>query len=387
MTRFEPYPRRPSPFPTIVAGAALVMASFLVFERAGWFTPAPSVEPRAVTPRGELAPIEQTFISVFKQAAPSVAHITTKAVVRNRFGYSAGTQQGTGSGFVWDKSGIVVTNFHVVKGASRIEVTVGSQRFAADFVNAVPDQDIALIRLRGDVSSLAPLALGISADLQVGQTAIAIGNPYGFDQTLTTGVISALNRRISTNEGGTLGGLIQVDAAINPGNSGGPLLDSAGRLIGITTAIYSPSGASAGIGFAVPVDTVNELVPRLLDATLASADPGLRNDTEFDRFRFERSDGVRFQYGAICTEITPGSAAANAGLRPFEVDKDGTIRGFGDVIVGVDDQLVRTFDECKEALRRRRTGLKVTLTVVRGLPDQPSVQQIELPLGRAGGKG
>ena len=202
MTSYPPFrTQRQSPFPTVVAGAALAMASFLLLERTGWFTPAPNAEPRAITPRGELAPMEQNFVEVFKRAAPSVAHITTSAEVRTRFGYSAGTQQGTGSGFVWDKSGIVVTNFHVVKDASSIEVTFGSQRFAATFVNAAPDQDIALIRLGGDVSGLAPLALGTSADLQVGQTAIAIGNPYGFDQTLTTGIISGLGRENEMRSG------------------------------------------------------------------------------------------------------------------------------------------------------------------------------------------
>jgi S1-C subfamily serine protease len=343
--------------------------------------------PRPITPRGDLAAMEQTFIGVFEQAAPSVAHITTRVSVRDRFGYTAGTQQGTGSGFVWDNAGTVVTNFHVVGRAQRIEVTVAGQSFAADLVNAEPDQDIAVLRLRGDVTSLRPLAVGTSADLKVGQTALAIGNPYGFDQTLTTGVISALNRRIATNDGTTLGGLIQVDAAINPGNSGGPLLDSAGRLIGITTAIYSPSGTSAGIGFAVPVDTVNDLVPRLLGAMVADPSLGLRNETQYDRFLFQRTDGVRFQCGAVFTEIAPESGAAAAGLRPFKVTADGTIERFGDVIVGVDGDRVRTFDECTEALRRRRAGTKVTLTIVRGMPDAPAVLDVEVPRRPAPQKG
>lgn len=381
MTAYPPFrPQRPSPFPTIVAGAAFALALYLFVERTGWLTPAPSAEPRAVTPRGELAPMEQNFIDVFKKAAPSVAHITTRAVVRGRFGY-AGEQQGTGSGFVWDKSGTVVTNFHVVKGTQQIEVSVGGQTFAADYVNGLPEQDLAVLRLRGDVSSLVPLALGTSADLQVGQTAIAIGNPYGFDQTMTSGIVSALNRRIDTNEGNTLGGLIQVDAAINPGNSGGPLLDSAGRLIGITTAIYSPSGTNAGIGFAVPVDLVNDLVPRLLGTAIAGNDPGLRNDTQFDRYRFVPSDGVRYQYGAVFTAVVPGSGAASVGLRPFAVAKDGTIETWGDIVVGVDGKLVRSFDEYSAAIRRLPKITKVTLTVVRGMPDAPRVGTVDVPLG------
>ncbi len=385
MTAYPPYrSSRPSPFLNVIAGAAFVLALFLLAERSGWLTPAPSAEPRAITPRGELAPIEKGFVELFKHAAPSVAHITTRALVRDRFGYSAGTQQGTGSGFVWDHAGIVVTNYHVVKGAQRIEATVGGQRFSADLVNAQPDQDIAIIRLNGDVKSLEPLALGTSADLQVGQTAIAIGNPYGFDQTMTTGIISALNRNLSTNEGATLGGLIQVDAAINPGNSGGPLLDSAGRLIGITTAIYSPSGASAGIGFAVPVDTVADLVPRLLGARIAGLEHGLRNDTQYRYFDFDRGDGVPFQRGAVFTTVEPKSGGALAGLKPFGIGKTGEILRWGDIIVGVDDLRVRTFDECAEALRRRRTGAQIALTVVRGMPDAPKVEKLNLPLARSG---
>ncbi len=376
----------------VLAVLLLLVAAALVFTVVKLRRVQPEVvyESRPITmPAGDLGSDEKSTISVFKMVSPSVVHITNIAQMRNVITSSVDdVPPGTGSGFIWDDAGHVVTNYHVIEGATSTEVTLADgTTYEGKIIGTARDKDLAVIKIDAPPSKLSKIMIGTSADLQVGQKVLAIGNPFGLDQTLTTGVISGLGREIMSKSQRKIYDVVQTDAPINPGNSGGPLLDGQGRLIGVNTAIYSPSGASAGIGFAVPVDTVNELVPRLLDATLASADPGLRNDTEFDRFRFERSDGVRFQYGAICTAITPGSAAATAGLRPFEVDKDGTIRTFGDVIVGVDDQLVRTFDECKEALRRRRTGIKVTLTVVRGLPEQPSVQQIELPLGRAGSKG
>lgn len=253
----------------LLAGAAFVMALWLFAGQSGWFNAAAKADPRPIAPRGALAPLEQTFISIFERCSPSVAHITTRSIVNDGWG-GASTQEGTGSGFVWDEEGTVVTNFHVVKDAQRVRVAFGDRTFTAQVVNSTPDYDLAVLRLQGDISGLTPIRLGSSKDLRVGQTAIAIGNPFGFDQTMTTGIVSALNRSIATRESKQLSGLIQVDAAINPGNSGGPLLDSEGRLIGVTTAIYSPSGASIGIGFAVPVDTVNEVIPQLLGAATSA---------------------------------------------------------------------------------------------------------------------
>ena len=172
--------------------------------------------------------------------------------------------QGTGSGFVWDESGHIVTNYHVVQGAASAKVTLGETEYDADTVGVAPDQDLAVLEIRAARANLAPIAIGTSADLQVGQKVFAIGNPFGLDHTLTTGIVSALGRTIQSVTNRPIDGAIQTDAAINPGNSGGPLLDSAGRLIGVNTAIYSPSGASAGIGFAVPVDTVSRIVPELI---------------------------------------------------------------------------------------------------------------------------
>jgi S1-C subfamily serine protease len=386
MTSYTQFPqRRPSAMPLVVAGAAFAVALFLLLDRSGLFTPAPRAEPRPVTPRGELAQLEQTFVEVFERNSSSVAHITTTTFVRDRFGFS-GTQVrgGSGSGFVWDDRGTVVTNYHVVQGASRVRVAIGEQTFQAQVLNGTRDYDLAVLRLQGDVSGLRPIQVGTSKDLRVGQIAVAIGNPFGFDQTLTTGVVSALGRNIRT-ENGSLTDLIQVDAAINPGNSGGPLLDSAGRLIGVTTAIYSPSGASAGIGFAVPVDTVNAIVPRLLGGAAAAVPAGIPvlGVKNVSPFRYCPVDVDSYRTGAIFTECTPGFGAQAAGLRPFAIDDEGTPTVWGDVIVAIDGVRVRTFDEIPTALQSKRPGQQVELTVVRGMPRSPTVERVRVALKAA----
>jgi S1-C subfamily serine protease len=406
MTGFQDYPapRRPSPLPMALAGAAFVMAAWMLVERGGWLRPGPSGEPRAVTPRGDLAPLEQTFVDVFERCSPSVAHITTRTLVRDSFGYATGTAEGTGSGFVWDDAGTVVTNYHVVRGARTVRVAIGDRTFTAQVLNGTRDYDLAVLRLDGDINGLKPIGIGDSKRLKVGQIAIAIGNPFGFDQTLTTGVISALGRNIRTEESTSLTGLIQVDAAINPGNSGGPLLDSAGLLIGVTTAIYSPSGASAGLGFAVPVETVNQVVPALLaqvsrgansdsgngaapantsdvpDAAAGLPVLGLRNASKYVALRVDLGG---FRSGAIFTECTPGFGAAQAGLQPFAIQDDGTPTSYGDVIVAIDRMRVRSFEEIPLALRGKRAGQKVAVQVVRGLPERPRLETVTVTLGKA----
>jgi len=225
-----------------------------------------NAEPRTVTARGELAATEKNSIEIFQQASPSVVFITTLSD-RINFWTRDITRipRGTGTGFVWDSHGHIITNYHVIKNASEIHVRLDDQRtYKALFVGASPTHDIAVLRIPVSMKTYPPLLIGSSHDLKVGQSMYAIGNPFGLDHTLTTGVISTLSRSIDTEDGMSIKDLIQTDAAINPGNSGGPLLDSAGRLVGINTAIYSPSGAYAGIGFAVPVDTVNRVVPQLI---------------------------------------------------------------------------------------------------------------------------
>ncbi len=234
-------------------------------ERAVELAAAPGGAAR-ITPRGDLAADEKSMIAIFRQASPSVVHITTLAVRQDAFSFDVlQIPQGTGSGFVWDADGHVVTNFHVIQEADAATVTMADHsNWKAHLVGAYPDKDLAVLRVDAPPASLHPIPIGTSHDLQVGQKVFAIGNPFGLDQSLTTGIISALGREIQSVTQRPIKDVIQTDAAINPGNSGGPLLDSAGRLIGVNTAIYSPSGVSAGIGFAIPVDEVNRLVPQLI---------------------------------------------------------------------------------------------------------------------------
>ena len=226
-----------------------------------------AAEPRPVTPRGSLSEFEQHNIDVFARLAPSVVYITA----RGGSGLMGSTSGGSaGSGFIWDRAGHVVTNYHVVAGAREVAVRLNSgDAIRARIVGTAPDYDLAVLKLKSALPSLQPIPVGASADLRVGQAVLAIGNPFGLDRTLTTGIVSALDRRLPTGTGREIAGVIQTDAAINPGNSGGPLLDSAGRLIGVNTAMISGSGSSAGIGFAVPVDVVNRIVPQLIAETRA----------------------------------------------------------------------------------------------------------------------
>ena len=317
--------------------------------------------PRAITPRGPLLADEQAQIDVFRKTSPSVVHITTLEAQRDF--YSLNVQQvprGTGTGFVWDERGHIVTNFHVIQGASAARVTLSDQStHKAMLVGAFPDRDLAVLRIEVPAAKAPPLPLGTSRDLAVGQKVHAIGNPFGLDQTLTTGIVSALNREIESINQRTIRGVIQTDAAINPGNSGGPLLDSAGRLIGVNTAIYSPSGASAGIGFAIPVDEVNRIVPRLI------------RDGRFVRPAIGITAGqaglnraLNLPAGVVLVQVTTNGPAARAGLQPFRRASGGDIVG-GDVITSVDNEPVKDLDDMLTLLERRAPGDTVTLSVWR----------------------
>jgi S1-C subfamily serine protease len=249
----------------MLATAALVCGVWIWF---AWHARGLSttIQPRAVTARGDLAADEQSTIELFRSVAPSVVHVTNLGAQRDWYSRDVYTvPRGSGTGFIWDDAGSIVTNFHVIDGASMVRVVLSDgSRYDSTQVWGYPDQDLAIIHIDAPKAKLRPIAVGTSHDLQVGQRTLAIGNPFGLDQSLTTGVVSALNREIASSTGRPIHGVIQTSAAINPGNSGGPLLDSAGRLIGVNTAIVSPSGASAGIGFAIPVDEVNRLVPQLI---------------------------------------------------------------------------------------------------------------------------
>ena len=284
--------------------------------------------------------------------------------------------KGTGSGFLWDDSGHVVTNYHVVQGATRLRVTRGKTSWDAELVGAAPSRDIAVLRVNATGEQFRPIAVGTSHDLQVGQKVFAIGNPFGLDQTLTTGVISGLGRRIQGRGGRTIDDVIQTDAAINPGNSGGPLLDSAGRLIGVNTAIYSPTGAYAGIGFAIPVEEVTKIVPQLIRHGRVIR-PGM--DIVMARDAWARSLG--FPPGAVVMMVTPGGAAEKAGILGVGLDSRGEIRRLGDVILKIDDAVIRSRDDLIATLEDYRAGDVVRVAVLRAvLTSQQREMQMEVTL-------
>jgi S1-C subfamily serine protease len=317
-------------------------------------------QPRAVTPRGPLAADELAHIDIFRRLSPSVVHITTLETQRDFF--SLNVQQvprGTGTGFVWDTEGHVVTNYHVIQGGSAARVTLNDQTsFPARLVGAFPDRDLAVLRIDAPKEKLPPIPVGSSRDLVVGQRVYAIGNPFGLDQTLTMGIVSALNREIESFNSRTIRGVIQTDAAINPGNSGGPLLDSAGRLIGVNTQIASPSGASAGIGFAIPVDEVNRIVPRLIrDGRFVRPAIGISAGSP------NLSRALGLPKGVPLVQVAPDSPAARAGLQPFR--RRGNEVAPGDVITAVNDEPVESLDDMLEAFERRQPGERVTLGVWR----------------------
>jgi S1-C subfamily serine protease len=265
--------------------------------------------------------------------------------------------RGTGSGFLWDERGHVVTNFHVVQGSSALRVTLNDQStWDAELVGTEPRKDLAVLRIDAPRDKLHPLLVGRSVDLQVGQKVFAIGNPFGLDQTLTIGVVSALGRELGSPGGLPIRDVIQTDAAINPGNSGGPLLDSSGRLIGVNTAIYSPSGASAGIGFSVPVDTVRRLVPQLI-LHGQPLQPGIGVELAPDQVaRRMRIAGV------IVVDVEPGRPAAKAGVQGVERTRRGD--RLGDVIVGANGKPVRSTRDLMVAFDEAGIGSTVELTLL-----------------------
>ena len=318
-----------------------------------------NADPRAITARGSLADDEQTTIEIFRNTSPSVVYITSIALRRGVFSLNAvEIPQGTGSGFVWDTNGRIVTNYHVISDANRIQVTMANQTtHKAVLVGADPDKDLAVLQVSSPPNSLQPIAVGESTDLLVGQKVFAIGNPFGLDYTITSGIISALGREIQAITGRTIRGVIQTDAAINPGNSGGPLLDSAGRLIGVNTAIYSPSGAYAGIGFAVPVDEVNRVVPQLIRHGRLIK-PGIGASLADERIA--RRLGVK---GIIILDVEKNGPAEKAGLRPTR-QYGGEIL-LGDIITGIGGDQVRSYDDVRDALEKHQVGDEVTISFMR----------------------
>lgn len=304
---------------------------------------------------------EQNTVSVFAEASPSVVFVETTARRRNPWTMNMSEiPQGSGSGFIWDERGHVVTNFHVVQGASALSIKMqNGTSYPAKIVGVDPSKDLAVLSIEADADVLQPLPRDSTAELTVGQKAIAIGNPFGLDHTLTSGVISALGREIQAVNGRTITGVVQTDAAINPGNSGGPLLDSSGHLIGVNTAIFSPSGASAGIGFAIPAATVERIVPELISEGKIRR-PALGVSIVGDHIA--RRNGVN---GVILAAVQPEGAAAEAGLTGLERDNRGTTV-MGDVIVGIGEHTVTDSDSLFNALEAHEIG---ELAVVRVLRD------------------
>jgi S1-C subfamily serine protease len=303
---------------------------------------------------------ETSNIELFQKAAPSVAYITSISVQRDFFTLNVfEIPQGAGSGFIWDTAGSIVTNFHVIKDAQAVKVTLSDRSsWDAKIVGVEVDKDLAVLKIDAPKEKLFPISVGTSENLLVGQKVLAIGNPFGFDHTLTTGVISGLGREISSLTGRSIRGVIQTDAAINPGNSGGPLLNSSGELIGMNTAIYSPSGAYAGIGFAVPVATISRLVPNLISGKKINKPTiGVKLVDDYIGERI----GVK---GAIIAEVQPSSPAEQVGLKPLEIYSDDRI-SLGDIIIGVNGKLVESADDLLYEFETFKAGDAVTLSLLR----------------------
>lgn len=295
-------------------------------------------------------------INLFEAASPSVCYITTKTRQRSYWSFDiTEVPSGSGSGFVWDKSGHIITNFHVIKGATQAVVTLADgKNYQASLVGVAKEKDLAVLKIEAPTSALKPIPVGTSQNIRVGQSVYAIGNPFGLDQSLTTGIVSALDREINSQANVPIRGVIQTDAAINPGNSGGPLLDSRGQLIGVNTAIYSPSGASAGIGFSIPVDVVRYVIPDLIRyGEVRRASIG----AEFRPLR----GGI----GLAIYEISPNSAAARFGLRGIYQDNRGNYN-YGDILTSINGQAVSNTTDLYLELEKYQPGQTVQLGILRG---------------------
>ncbi len=322
----------------------------------------PEVRPRQVTPPpAELGADERATMAVFDKMSRSVVFISNTAIQRDFWSLDTmEVPQGSGSGFVWNKQGHIVTNFHVIYGANSIKVTLSDRsEYKAAVIGTDPDHDLAVLQIQAPEEALSPVTVGTSQDLRVGQKVLAIGNPFGLDHTLTTGVVSALGRTIKSLSNRTIEGVIQTDAAINPGNSGGPLLDGTGRVIGVNTQIVSPSGAFAGIGFAVPVDTVNRIVPELIKHGKLIR-PGLGVSLVPDAMA--RRWGVK---GLIIGKVSRGGAADRAGLKGARETTTGRVE-LGDIILAVGGKPVTTVDELMDVMEDHKVGDQVVVEVQRG---------------------
>jgi len=321
------------------------------------YSPWTNTVARTVDQRGPLSDAERANIELFERVSPSVVQIAARSAAANPLDEDEGAGAASGTGFVWDNSGHVVTNNHVVQDGSEVAVRFASGEVAqAEIIGVAPNYDLAVLRIKTARQLPPPVALGSSNELKVGQSAFAIGNPFGLDQSLTSGIVSALKRRLPTSSGREIANVIQTDTAINPGNSGGPLLDSAGRLIGVNTAIISPSGSSAGIGFAIPVDIVNRVVPELIkNGRVPTPGIGIVAASEAVATRL----GVE---GVIVVRTAPGSPAERAGIRGANFSSG----AIGDVIVQADGKPVHRLSDLTDQLEQVGAGKSVRVGVKRG---------------------
>ena len=344
-----------------IFGATLVVIAVTV----GIFVSATNKENPTAVATAETTPVfltndEQNNISVFKSASPSVVFVTNTQLRRQRFSLNVmEIPRGSGTGFIWDESGLIVTNFHVVQGANKITIELQSNKsYQATVVGSAPEKDIALLKIDAPDEDLQPLPLGDSTSLAVGRKVLAIGNPFALDTTLTVGVVSALGREIKSITNRTIKNVIQTDAAINPGNSGGPLLNSNGQLVGVNTAIYSPTGASAGIGFAIPVNAVKIIVPQLIEhGRLIRPVLGIETLTDY----WTRRLRVK---GVAILSVREGLPAAKAGMVGVREDRRGKIH-LGDVIIAINGQNVINEDSLLNQLEQFSPGDNVKVTTLK----------------------
>ncbi|MGF1578127.1 MAG: S1C family serine protease [Gemmataceae bacterium] len=370
----QPHNQISWPLVLLVVGLGL-FAVFTWWDRQS--PPSAASQPRLVAESKGLHAGELTTIDLFREALPSVVHINTTKVRQNQFTMNVETiPAGSGSGFIWDEQGHIITNYHVIENADRATVVFSdNSSYSARVINVAPKWDLAVLKITTRFKKLRPIPIGKSSDLQIGQNVYAIGNPFGLSESLSKGIVSGLGRQVEVKQGFLLTGLIQTDAAINPGNSGGPLLDSSGRLIGVNTAILSPSGASAGIGFAIPVDDVNQVIPRLINRQPIKR-PALGVQLVPDQLA-QRRWGIK---GVMILNVVPGSPAERAGLQPTLREEQGKVRP-GDIITAVDGENVTSTNELLGELWKHKPDDKVVLTIRRHGQEEPI--NVEIVLGQS----
>lgn len=367
MLHHAPAAPRSWPVVAMLGAAGLAHLAVPAAAQIGAF-PAPGlfVGPSGATAPREFSAEEKTNIAVYEAVNRSVVNINTKATVATGLFLLEVPSEGAGSGIVLDTRGHILTNFHVIDGAKEIEVLLADgSSYAATVVGVDPATDVAVLRIDATATTLHPAVFGTSSDLRVGQRVFAIGNPFGLERTLTTGIISSLNRSLPTRGGRTIKSIIQTDAAINPGNSGGPLVDSGGRLIGMNTAIASRTGQSSGVGFAIPVGTLSRIVPQLIErGRVVRAEAGIMRVFESDA-------------GLLVAAVAPEGPAERAGIRgfrmvrdrrrqgPFMVETARVDRSGADVVVAVGGDRVKTADDFLSAVESRNPGDTILITVMR----------------------